>query len=612
MFLQLFRTSARDTNKHTRRAAGRLFHPRLEALEDRSVMSVTAPVETIREATGLVAADITATVAAFQADLGGANNGNTVGSQATGRRQITWDGADNDSAPARLPADFFNAVAPRGAIFGGDPRITFQVSADATPAVPGTLDEFGNLNATYPTAFAPFSSPRLFTSLTNNVLEVEFFVPGTLNRATVSGFGAVFTDVDVAGSTKIEFFDVNGQEIFERQVLATAGDASLSFLGVKFVGAPVAKVRITSGNAVVGPNDITQGGTGDIVVMDDFIYGEPQALRASRLVAGSDPGGSVRVLNADTRAVLANFQPYVGFLGAITVATGDVNGDGTDDIITGTGPGNPPHVKVFDGTSFAEIRSFFAFSPGFVSGVFVAAGNVNGDRFADIIVGAGPGAGPHVKVINGQTSTASLPNGQIAPSAELASFFAFAPNFSGGIYVGAGDINGDFRDDPLVGTASMTGHVKVFNAAQLTNVQATGQINASSELRSFLAYPGFIGGVFVAGGDVNGDGFVDLVTGTNTGVGHVKAFNGPDNAEVLSYLAFNGPGYNGGARVATGSFNDLDSIANVLTGQGPGGDSVVDINGLAFLDPSRFLPFGPGTLGLYVAGTRFSRAFGTG
>src|SRR5436190_1289026 len=85
------------------------------------------------------------------------------------------------------------AAAPRGAVFGGDPRITFQVSADAVNAT-ATPIEFGNVNATYPTAFATFSSPRLFTSLTNNVLEVEFFVPGTLNRATVSGFGAVFTD----------------------------------------------------------------------------------------------------------------------------------------------------------------------------------------------------------------------------------------------------------------------------------------------------------------------------------------------------------------------------------------------------------------------------------
>ena len=237
----------------------------------------SADVATLREATAANPAGIQAAVDAFRGDLGEPNNGNTVGTQPLGRRQITWDGADNDSAPSRLPADFFNSIAPRGAILGaGDPRIQFQQSADAVNAT-ATPGEFGNLNATYPTAFAPFSAPRLFSSLTTNVYDVEFFVPGTLTRAQTTGFGAVFTDVDVAGSTKLEFFDRFGNELLERQVLSTAGNESLSFLGAKFTGPDVARVRVTSGAAPVGPDDITQGGVPDIVVADDFFYGEPGA-----------------------------------------------------------------------------------------------------------------------------------------------------------------------------------------------------------------------------------------------------------------------------------------------------------------------------------------------
>ncbi len=246
-------------------------------------VSTTSQAQTIREATAAgpqanAQVGIQATVDAFRADLGNPNNGNAVGSQGPGRRQITWDGGDNDAAPARLPSDFFNAVAPRGAIFGGDPRNQFQVSADATPAVPGTLEEFGNINATYPTAFSAFSSPRLFCSLTNAVFEVEFVVPGSDAPATVSGFGAVFTDVDTAGSTMIEFIDVNGDVILSRAVLASPGNEGLSFLGVTFDEPVVRRVRITCGDSPLGANDVTQGGTDDIVVLDDFIYGEPAAV----------------------------------------------------------------------------------------------------------------------------------------------------------------------------------------------------------------------------------------------------------------------------------------------------------------------------------------------
>src|SRR5207249_11523113 len=113
------------------------------------------------------------------------------------------------------------------------------------------------------------------------------------------------------------------------------------------------------------------------------------------------------------------------FRGGVTVAAADVNGDGTDDIITGAGPGGGPHVKVFDGASGALLASFFAYDAAFHGGGFVAGGDVDGDGEAEIITGAVPGGGPHVKVFTGG-------------GAVLASFVAYEAAFGGGVSVASG------------------------------------------------------------------------------------------------------------------------------------------------------------------------------
>lgn len=228
-----------------------------------------APV--VFEASGAEPADIQASVDAFRNFLGGLNP-NVPGSFPDGRREINWDGVpDAFSAPHNLPANFFNANSPRGAVFF-TPGSGFQVSADNDNPT-GTPVLFGNLHPAFPLIFSTFSPQRLFTALGSNITETLFFVPGSPTAATVDGFGSVFTDVDAAGSTRIEYFDVAGKLLFSRDVLpgpTTRG--SLSFLGVGFdAGERVFLVRITSGNRP------PERPTRDVVVMDDFIYGEPQA-----------------------------------------------------------------------------------------------------------------------------------------------------------------------------------------------------------------------------------------------------------------------------------------------------------------------------------------------
>jgi hypothetical protein len=226
-------------------------------------------------ASGANATDIQATVDSFRAGLG-ALNPNVAGSFGTGRREINWDGVpDALSAPNNLPANFFNVNSPRGVVFS-TPGTGFQVGATAAS---GTPVEFGNINALYPSLFETFSAQRLFTALGSNVVDVNFFIPGTTTPAFTTGFGAVFSDLDLANTTSIQFFNLANVSIGTLFAPSATGNETLSFVGGLFnAGEQVGHVRITSGNSALGPNESLPAT--DLVVMDDFIYAEPRAIAA--------------------------------------------------------------------------------------------------------------------------------------------------------------------------------------------------------------------------------------------------------------------------------------------------------------------------------------------
>jgi hypothetical protein len=223
------------------------------------------------------AAGLTPTVNKFRALLGEPNNGSGPPAQ-TGRREINWDGTpDAQSAPNLLLPDFFNTVVPRGAVFASGAGNKFQVSADDdNPTRTGV--RFANLNGQFDDIFATFSPQRLFTPLGTNRMTVKFFVPGTDQRATVKGFGAVFTDVDDKDSTKIELYDRKGKRIWWSYApKGPKSSRSLSFLGVKTT-ADVYEVRITAGDAPLNAKKKDKLWR-DLVAMDDFLYAEPQRLK---------------------------------------------------------------------------------------------------------------------------------------------------------------------------------------------------------------------------------------------------------------------------------------------------------------------------------------------
>src|SRR5882724_7418546 len=193
------------------------------------VLNLTSPAAApiTFSASGSTPAGIQATVDAYRADLGTLNP-NVAGSFGSGRREINWDGVpDALSAPNLLPANFFNVNSPRGAVFSTSGS-GFEVSANAAV---GPI-EFDNINVTYSAAFQTFSPQRLFTALGSNILDVNFFVAGSSTAAFVSGFGAVFSDVDLIGVTSIQFFDTNNVSLgtFNAQPF----NNGLSFLGVVF------------------------------------------------------------------------------------------------------------------------------------------------------------------------------------------------------------------------------------------------------------------------------------------------------------------------------------------------------------------------------------------
>ena len=213
---------------------------------------------------------------AFRAALGEPNNGNTLASLPSGRREINWDGGGPpviNGTAAVTPFTVFQNT--RGATFT-------TAGSELTQAAPtGGLLSLDLINATYATAFSTFSANRLFTPIDSNITDATFSVPGSGGTiaATVAGFGAVFTDVDLEDSSRIEFFSILGALLGSFDVPAgTTANGSLSFLGVLFdAGERIGRVRITSGNTALGPTDNPSGGI-DVAVMDDVLYAEPQRV----------------------------------------------------------------------------------------------------------------------------------------------------------------------------------------------------------------------------------------------------------------------------------------------------------------------------------------------
>lgn len=274
---------------------------------------------------------------------------------------------------------------------------------------------------------------------------------------------------------------------------------------------------------------------------------------------GAGPGGGphVRVYDTGTANLVYNFFPYEPtFTGGVRVAIGDLNADGVDDIVTIPATGGAPRLRVYDGKDGSPIIDQFAFDPNFRGGGYVAIGDFNGDQVNDIIVGAGEGGGPRIQVF---TITAANQLQQIAD------FFAYDPLLPGtvvsqtGVRVAAGDVQGIGRDFIIAAPGDGGGsQVKVFDYQQL--IQSTIGNIAQSVLTFDAGIGGNLNGVSIAAGNIRGDGKADIITGTGSGTGIVRVWDGRTGGLINEFTVPNDETPTGtGFQSGPGTFNFQNS-----------------------------------------------------
>ena len=378
---------------------------------------------------------------------------------------VNWgDGATESSAVATAGPFSFTHTYPLARIGGYDVRVTArdqdgaQTDATTTAAVAGAPPTLSGLAA------APNADGSV--TLTGSVAD-----PGTSDQLTVAvvwGDGTTESFPLAVGATafsRSHAFAVNGRY----RIGVTATDTG----GLTSIG----------GLTITLPVPASSSGTPTV---------------PTTYALGSGPGGpaTVTVYDAATRRVIRTLTPFgPDFFGGVSVALADVTGDGILDVVCGAGVGGGPRVSVFDGSTGELLRSFFAYDPGFLGGVYVAAGDLDGDGIADLITGAGAGGGPHVRVFDGRTG------------AELLGFFAADASQRGGVTVA------------VVGSAD-GGPVRIVAGAGVGYRPAVDLFDArtGSLVIGFAPYEDdFLGGVNVAIGDIDGDGVADLICGAKAG-----------------------------------------------------------------------------------------------
>ena len=342
---------------------------------------------------------------------------------------------------------------------------------------------------------------EMFSAVEGTTAVITLTRTGGLNgtvsvTVSITGGTGVAADIGLAGPYTVTFADGVATATLDIPILTdslTEGDETLVFT----LSAP-------TNLAVLGAQATTT------LTITDVPPPSPPPPPPPAVVETTNPVAVGPVVTVTLGGVTQAITPFSGFNGVVTTATGDVNNDGVADVVTGAGING--HVKVFDGATGAEIRSFLAYQ-GFPGEVRVAGGDIDGDGRDDIITGASVNG--HVKVFSGVTG------------AEIRSFFTYT-GFNGGISVAAGDVNGDGRADIVTGSDAF-GHVKVFSGLD------------NSEHRSFFAFPGSLAPTRVASRLVNTDVFADIIVGGGVGAAaRVRTFDGLTLA-TLSDVAASDP-----------------------------------------------------------------------
>jgi|GEM_PF-2568877 len=316
-----------------------------------------------------------------------------------------------------------------------------------------------------------------------------------------------------------------------------------------------------------------------------------------RIAIGADAGGSPRVSVYDSTAKIFQFDLTAydpSFRGGVRVATADINGDNVDDIITAPGPGGGPNVRVFDGVTGRFSREFMAFDPSFRGGLNITTGDINGDDREEIIVGADAGGGPHVKAFAITETT--------QPTV-INEFMAYDESFRGGVRVQVGDTEGNGIGHIITAPGFSGGpHVKIWDSS-------TAQVNTL--IREFMSGDANRrDGLNIAVGDFNGDYFDDIALGTGSGNPVVTIRSGRDQTTLGTFVPGIQPVNPGLQTVSPGPQTSLlgSTGTNLFNAETTTSLQGNDIRPGATV-PTSLLPIGsqqPGSLSGYTGGARIA------
>ncbi|MBU1149246.1 L,D-transpeptidase family protein [Patescibacteria group bacterium] len=255
------------------------------------------------------------------------------------------------------------------------------------------------------------------------------------------------------------------------------------------------------------------------------------------IILGSGPGGqpTITILRGDGSEI-TNFLAYGQYFDrGVNVSACDLDNDGNDEIVTGTRYGGGPQVRVFDSEGNPKFTpGFYAYDIHFRGGVNVACGDITGDGYAEIITGPGPSGGPHVRVFNRYGEYLGL------------DFFPFEESFRGGVDVAVANFDGGPEMELITSRQS-------YGRSQVITFKVSPEQYVIGDFIVFT--DDFLGGVNLAGGDIDHDGFDEVITSANAGGGpHIRSFEGYGDFTGKQLFAYESE-FRGGTNVALG---DLD------------------------------------------------------